>query len=66
MQTKYKYNINDKDDVELLSRHFRKMENIAEDEMSTIDKIILLTKTMIDRKELGFSIRTFEFNYKLI
>lgn len=50
MQSQYKYNIKNNNNVKSLLVHIRKMQNVAKSEIIIINKIVLLTKAMINRK----------------
>lgn len=56
MQNQCRYSIKDDDDVKFPLVNIRKMQNIAESEISAINKTVLLPKAIIGRKKLGISI----------
>lgn len=52
-----KYSIKDNDDIKFLLVYIRKMQNTINVEILAIDKMVLLTEIVVDRKESNVSIK---------
>lgn len=57
MQSQYKYNIKNNNNIKLLLVYIKKTENLIKDEIFAIDKIILSTKVTIGKKKLNINIK---------
>lgn len=57
MQNQCKYNFKDNNNIKLAFAYIKKMQNIIEDKILAIDKIISSTKAIIYKKKLNINIK---------